>query len=141
MKSRRNSARIRANSVLVDGAAFVEIVKDGRRFRVQADVPAPPLVADGRHRLDGDAHAEKVLHPGLEHAGERVLAEALNGEVEYRVEAVAAFPVGLDVVGTQHVQHHARWRLNHRPTIPRFHRLVVGQHDGAVDDVHFLDAE
>ena len=93
-----------------------------------------------------------MLHPRLEHARESVERRLGEAEVDHRVEAVAARPVGRLVILGQHVKlDGAQRRVRHRDELAepahaaarRQHLddLVVGQHDATVGDAHALLAE
>src|SRR5262245_11131681 len=89
---------------LLDTLARPQIVEDGGRLGVKADMPGPFRLVDLAQRLHLNLQAEKMQYPRLDDAAERVQGGPAVGDADHRVVARLALPVDRGVGALEDVE-------------------------------------
>src|SRR3954466_4627784 len=92
------------HAAVVDLATGPQLVQDGGRFGVEADVPRPVRLVDAADRLHYRLQVEEVRDPGLDYACERIQRRTAVGQADHRVVARLALPVDTGIRPLEHIQ-------------------------------------
>ena len=129
-----------------------ELIEQPARLGIEADMPAPARIVDGRQARNFHAHAQQVADPARQQIADQETGRAAVGELEGEVVAFVAAEIGGRIALVQHIEVDtggAHPTLGQQsPEIAQALRLRalldtlgIGQQDSAVDQRNALIAK